>query len=305
LVRKLAIALVLTLATAAPAVAQDAYPAEGDLPAQPAVNRPATPIPDAAFDKMVPKHPGQLGVLAPANIAKPRPKPPFDLTGTWFVDLREGFSKFMFGPPYPKFGKEGREALIEGAKAAAAGKTYRDAIGQCYPPGMPMVITRVWPQNFIQLPTAIFMISGFNNSVRTIFMDGRQHTNSDIVVPSYNGESIGHWEGDTLVVDSSYFEPENHYIDSGIPISDQFHMVERIKLLDQGKTMQIEYIMTDPDMWEGEWRSTKKFLRQDYTDINEAECILQYNEHLPGTELGSEAAKERGQTELEGQPNAK
>jgi hypothetical protein len=301
-VRTIAAALIL-MATAAPAVAQDAYPAEGDLPAQPAVNRPATPIPDAAFDKMIPKHPGQLGVLAPANVHKPRPKPPFDVTGTWFVDLRGGFTNFMFGPPYPKFYKEGRQALIDSAKAAAAGKTYRDAIGQCYPPGMPMVITRVWPQDFIQIPTAIFMISGFNNSVRTIFLDGRQHSDPDIVVPSYNGESIGHWEGNTLVVDSRYFETDNHYIDMGIPISDQFHMVERITMLDGGKTMQIEYIMTDPDMWEGEWRSTKKFVRADYTDINEAECILQYNEHLPGTQLGSEAADQRGQTELKGVPN--
>jgi len=259
------------------------------------------------LDKMIPKHPGQLGVLAPANIAKARARgaAPFDVTGTWFIDLREGFSKFMFGPPYPKFFKEGREALIESAKARAEGKTYRDAIGQCYPPGMPMIMTRVWPQDFIQIPTAIFMISGFNNSVRTIFLDGREHTDPDIVVPSYNGESIGHWEGDTLVVDTRYFEPDKHYIDAGIPISDQFHMIERIKLLDGGKTMQIEYVMTDPDMWEGEWRSTKKWIRADETDINEAECILQYNEHLPGTELGSETAKERGRTELEGEPNAK
>ena len=61
-----------------------------------------------------------------------------------------------------------------------------------------------------------------------------------------------------------------------------------------------------PFLWakkEGEWRSTKKWLRADYTDINEAECILQYNEHLPGTQLGSETAKERGQTELKGVPN--
>ena len=301
--RSILIGLVVLLAV--PAAAQDAYPAEGNLPAQPAVNRPATPIPPAQFDKMIPKHPGQLGVLAPANIAKPRAKAPFDVTGTWFIDLREGFSKFMFGPPYPKFFAPGREALIESARAQAAGKTYRDAIGQCYPPGMPMVMTRVWPQNFVQIPTAIFMISGFNNSVRTIFLDGREHTDPDIVVPSYNGESIGHWEGQTLVVDSRYFETDKHYIDAGIPISDQFHMVERITMLDQGKTMQIEYVMTDPDMWEGEWRSVKKWLRADETDINEAECILQYNEHLPGTELGSATASERGQTELKGEPNAK
>jgi hypothetical protein len=95
------------------------------------------------------------------------------------------------GPPYPKFFAPGREALIEQPKAQARGETYRDAIGQCYPPGMPMLMTRVWPHAFIQVPTAIYVISGFNNSVRTIFMDGREHSDPDLVVPSYNGESIG------------------------------------------------------------------------------------------------------------------
>lgn len=259
-----------------------------------------TPIPPERYEQMVPKHPGYLGALAPENIAKPRPKPPFDLTGTWFIDLREGFAKFMFGPPYPNFYEEGRRALIENARAQAEGRTYRDAIGQCYPPGMPMIMTRVWPQAFIQLPTAIYMISGFNNSVRTIFLDGREHTDPDIVVPSYNGESIGRWEGDTLVVDTRYFETDNHYIDRGIPISDQFAMTERIRLTGGGKVMEIEYVMTDPEMWEGEWRSTKRWDRVDYTDINEAVCILQYNRNLPGTDLGSEAAEDRGQSELEG-----
>ncbi|WP_305097906.1 hypothetical protein [Croceibacterium aestuarii] len=300
--RYLVILAFLAAGLATPAAAQDAYPAEGDLPAQPEVVRPLTPIPPERYSEMVPKHPGYLGALAPENLNKLRPKPPFDVTGTWFVDLHEGFAKFMFGPPYPKFYAEGREALIEAPKYAARNETYHDAIGQCYPPGMPMIMTRVWPHAFIQLPTAIYMISGFNNAVRTIFLDGREHTDPDIVVPSYNGESIGHWEGDTLVVDTRYFEPDHHYIDAGIPISDQFAMVERISMPKPDK-MRIEYIMTDPDMWEGEWRSVKEFDRADYTDINESHCILQYNENLPGTELGSKAAKARGQTELEGSEN--
>ncbi|MGX7896516.1 hypothetical protein [Tsuneonella sp. HG222] len=288
---------------ATPAVAQDApreaYPAEGDLPAQPEVVRPLTPIPAERYNEMVPKHPGYLGALAPENIKKARPAAPFDVTGTWFIDLREGFSKFLFGPPYPKFGAEGREALIEGPKYEARNETYRDAIGQCYPPGMPMIMTRVWPHAFIQLPTAIYMISGFNNSVRTIFLDGRAPSDPDLVVPSYNGESIGRWEGDTLVVETRYFETDNHYIDRGIPISDQFAMVERISMPSPAK-MRIEYIMTDPQMWEGEWRSVKEFDRADYTDINEAVCILQYNRNLPGTNLGRDTAEERGKSEIEG-----
>jgi hypothetical protein len=258
------------------------------------------PMTDEEFDRMVPKHPEYLGALAPANLKKPRPAPPFDLTGTWFVDLREGFNKFLFGPPYPEFFEDGQEALREAPLYAARNETYRDSIGQCYPPGMPMIMTRVWPHAFIQLPTAIYMISGFNNSVRTIFLDGREHTDPDLVVPGYNGESIGRWEGDTLVVDTRYFETDNHYIDYGIPISDQFRIIERIRLLDGGKVMEIEYIMTDPNMWEGEWRSAKRWDRADYTDINEAVCILQYNQNLPGTNLGAEAAEERGQSAIEG-----
>ncbi len=295
------VAVALALCVPGVVAAQPA-PAPGQ---QPEVVRQYTPLTPDAVDKMVPKHAGMLGALAPANLHKPRPKPPFDLTGTWFIDLHEGFLKFLFGPPYPKFHEAGRQALVEAAAAQKAGKTYRDVIGQCWPPGMPMIMTRVWPHAFIQLPTAIYMISGFNNSFRTIYLDGRKHTDPDLVVPSYNGESIGHWEGQTLVVDTRYFETENHYIDYGIPISDDFAMTERIRLLDGGKTMEIEYIMTDPQNWDGEWRSTKRFMRVDTTDVGESQCILQYNEHLPGTALGSETAEQRGQSELEGNGNAK
>ena len=49
------------------------------------------------------QHPGMLGALAPENLRKERPAPPFDLTGTWFVDLSKGFVNFMFGPEYPEF----------------------------------------------------------------------------------------------------------------------------------------------------------------------------------------------------------
>ena len=283
-----------------------AYSQSAPAPAeQPEVVRPATPLSADAIDKMVPKHAGMLGALAPANLHKPRPKAPFDLTGTWFIDLHEGFVKFLFGPPYPKFHEEGRRALVDAAAAQKAGKTYRDVIGQCWPPGMPMIMTRVWPHAFIQLPTAIYMISGFNNSFRTIYLDGRKHTDPDLVVPSYNGESIGHWEGNTLVVDTRYFETENHYIDYGIPISDDFAMTERMRLLEGGKTLEIAYTMTDPQNWDGEWKSTKRFMRADTTDVGESQCILQYNEHLPGTNLGSETAEQRGKSQAEGESNAK
>ncbi|MBT2185959.1 hypothetical protein [Sphingobium nicotianae] len=255
------------------------------------------PLTPDQLDKLVPKHPGYLGALAPENLRKKRPAPGFDLTGTWFVDLSEGFNKFMFGPPYPDFLPDAAKALAEGQAAAKAGRTYRDAIGQCYPPGMPMIMTRVWPIAMIQLPTVIYMVAGFENSFRAIYLDGRAFSDPDTVVHSYNGESIGHWEGKTLVVETRYIEPDNHYIDSGIPVSDDFAMTERMTMLDGGRTLQIEYIMTDPQNWKGEWRNTKRWTRQDHTDIGEVECILANNAHLPGTDLGNSKVGDAGDTE--------
>jgi len=160
-----------------------------------------------------------------------------------------------------------------------------------------MIMTRVWPLAFIQLPTAIYIVAGFENSFRTIYLDGRAPTDPDILVPSYNGESIGKWEGDTLVITTKGFETDHHWIDIGIPISEDFQIVERIKMINGGKTLEIEYIMTDPKMWKGEWRNTKRWNRQDYTDIGEVECVEARNADLPGTERGQQALDERAAEE--------
>jgi hypothetical protein len=56
-------------------------------------------------------HDGYPGALSPENLAKKRPKPPFDLTSTWFVDLTRAFADFRFGPPYPEFYVAGQSAM--------------------------------------------------------------------------------------------------------------------------------------------------------------------------------------------------
>jgi hypothetical protein len=235
---------------------------------------------------MIPRHEGYLGALAPENLDKDRPAAPFNLTGTWFVDLSQGFGNFRFGPPYPEFIGQGKLDFEEGRRMSAQRLPYRDAIGQCFPAGIPMIMTRVWPIAMIQLPTAIYMVSNFNNSFRQIFLDGREHSDPNLIIYTYNGESLGHWEDDTLVVNTRYIETYNHYIDTGIPISEEFRVQERMRLLEDGEILQIEYIMTDPVNWVGEWRNTKQWLRVDYTDIGEVECLPDLNDNLPSTQAG-------------------
>ena len=228
--------------------------------------------------------PPQLGALAPANIAKSRPKPPFDLTGTWQHGGGQN-NGFRFSPPEGfKLTPAAQAKYDASLKASAAGKVYQDDIGNCWPAGLPVIMTRVWPIAMVQLPTAIYMISGFMNSLRTVYLDGRPHSDPDIVVPSFNGESIGKWEGDTLVVDTRYFVDDHHWIDSGIPASDQLHIVERMKLVNNGNALEIAYTMSDPKNWEGDWKVTKRWSRVDDTDIAEVSCLPDLNQHMPSTQ---------------------
>ena len=225
--------------------------------------------------------PAQLGALAPSNIAKTRPKPPFDLTGTWMHGGGQN-NGFRFSPP-PGFKLTPAAQVHYDAaqKASKEGKAYRDDIGQCWPAGMPIIMTRVWPIAMVQTPTEIFMISGFMNSTRFIYLDGRKHTDPDVVVRSFNGESIGRWENDALVVDTTNFVGDHHWIDNGIPGSEDLHIVERMRLIDGGKTLEIEYTLTDPKSWEGDWKMTKRWRRVDDQDITEASCLPDLNEHMP------------------------
>ena len=274
----------MCVAGAAIAQVEDVTPSKSAAPPA-AAPRPAAPRKAGDPNLTDPRGPVptdvQLSALAPANLHKPRPRAPFDLTGTWFVDLAKGPASWMFGPPYPKFLPAAQHEFDAATAASKQGRAYHDDIGACYPAGMPVIMTRVWPIAMIQLPTAIYMVSGFENELRIIYTDGRKHTPADVVVPSYDGESIGHWEGKELVVDTRYFETSHHTIDNGIPISKDFRMVERISL--DGKKLHIRYQMWDPQNWEGEWDSDKAWNRVDDQDITEVECTPDLDQHLPST----------------------
>jgi len=223
--------------------------------------------------------PAQLGALAPENLNKKRPKAPWNLTGTWQHEAAKTAShpanSFRFGPPYPKFTPEAQKEFDAGAQATKEGRAYKDTIGQCYPAGMPVIMTRVWPIAMVQLPTVIYMVSGFENAFRQIFIDGRQHMDPDLVVRSFNGESIGHWEGDTLVVDTVAINGKSFIDDEGEAHSDKEHLTERYRKIDGGR--QIELVMTveDPVTLERPYSYTRYYEWR--PDVRPAEYICEEN----------------------------
>ncbi|MDG1864477.1 MAG: DUF6152 family protein [Woeseiaceae bacterium] len=230
-----------------------------------------------------------MGALDPENLNKEREPAPFDITGIWsFRGEDRGEQNFTstYGSyefkPHPTFTKKGQATLDEYKSYARAGKRYYEPTARCYPAGMPRIMTRYGALMMLQYPTAIYMVSRLNNEYRVIWLDGREREPEASRDNNWNGESLGHWDGDTLVVETSGFTDDNHLIQQGIFTGDQLKIIERISMLNDGNTLKIDFTMTDPEHWEGEWKHTKFRDLTLRADIREANCFAADNELLPG-----------------------
>ena len=230
------------------------------------------------------------GALDPEHLARNWPEAPFDMTGTWEfrgeVAEQAHYGQYEF-KPHPEFTEKGKATYAEYQEYARAGKRYTEPTAFCYPAGMPRLMTRYGALMILQYPTAIFIMSRLNNEYRVVFMDGRERQPENIHDKNWSGESLGHWEGDTLVIETEGFTDENHLIQQGIFTGDQLKITERFTMLNDGNTIKMDFIMTDPEHWTGEWRHTKFRDRLLRSDVREANCLYEDNEALPGMRSGS------------------
>jgi hypothetical protein len=115
-------------------------------------------------------------------------------------------------------------------------------------------ITRAFPYKFVQTAKLIVVIHESDTpGLRQIFMDGRGHP--AVWNPTWQGHSIGNWENDTLVVDTTGFNDKAWLSLSGIPHSEKLHIIERIRRPDYGH-LEVEITMEDPDAFTAPWIRT-------------------------------------------------
>lgn len=225
------------------------------------------------------------GALDPDNLAKDRPAAAFDLTGVWQFRgedaWRANYGSFEFKPG-PEFTAKGKAFHDEYLEASKKGERYGDPTALCYPAGMPRLMTRYGSLMMIQFPTAIYMVSRLNNEYRVIFTDGRDRVPESKLDRNWGGESLGHWDGDTLVVETTGFTDENHLIQAGVITGSELKIVERMQMINDGNTLVTEFTFTDPEHWVGEWKHVKFRDRVLRSDIREANCIYKDNLSLPG-----------------------
>jgi hypothetical protein len=227
----------------------------------------------------------QVGALDPANLERERPAPPFDLTGNWRFRLERPWQK-QYGAweflPIPELTAKAQVIYDERKRMTDAGERYADPTAYCYPPGVPRLMTRIGAFMAIQKPTAIYMVHRFNNEFRTIFLDDRERIPANVRQDSYNGESLGHWEGNTLVIETVGFGAEQQFVQGGIPTGNQLTVIERLSMINDGNTLVNEMTFTDPEHWIGEWKHVKFHDRILHRDVEEFFCLQKDNQNLPG-----------------------
>lgn len=165
--------------------------------------------------------------------------------------------------------------------AQKAGKIQDLPAANCVPPGMPGIMGEPYPYEFLFTPGKITIIAEAYEQWRQIFTDGRGHPKDPD--PTYNGHSIGHWDGDTLVVDTVGFVSDTPLGSYAAQHSDKMHIVERMHTI-APNMMEIDTTVTDPEALTKPYHIKRVYGR--HRDWTLAEYVCQENNRNSVDESG-------------------
>ena len=183
-----------------------------------------------------------------------------DLSGVWsgggpVGDIAQGMPKGEKIPMTPA-----------AEKIFKSRQSKDDPEANCLPTGIPRIAPYPW--RIVQTPTHVFILfEGNIHSFRQIFMDGRKHPEDPD--PTWYGHSIGHYDGDTLVVDTVGFNDKFWFDFAGHPHTEQLHTVERYTRKDLG-TLQVDTEINDPGAY------TKPFTISFTASLRPKEELMEY-----------------------------
>jgi len=190
-----------------------------------------------------------------------------DLSGFWAVkfegdkpsgqalidELPEGTVMIQdTGPGELKEGDYGGLKLSQRAIDETKRYSYESELtpeNNCVAPSIAFLMQAPFPMEIFQGRDIIVLKMEYFDMVRIVFMDGRGHMGPD-APHSKAGDSIGHWEGDTLVVDTDHLEAGT-FMNNGFNHSKNMHVIEKFRLSPDGNTLWITQLYEDPDTFEG------------------------------------------------------
>lgn len=172
-------------------------------------------------------------------------------------------------PPYTPTGLKRRDAGLAAAAAATKNPSGPEELApfqRCITWGLPILRSGPYTSYYqiVQTPDYVVVITEAIHEARIVRMNGRPHLPPN--VRSWNGDSIGRWEGETLVVDTTNFSPKSNFMGS----AEDLHLVERFTRV-AADEIRYEINITDPTTWTRPWTAVVR-LRQSQDRIYEFAC---------------------------------
>lgn len=195
-----------------------------------------------------------------------------DISGVWWAKTYSPRILLLGGgnPPLSMAGK----AQYEKNKAGLKDGTLVDKARKvCVPDGVPRVLENPYPFEIFQVPAGqVTMIYELNHQLRVIALNKPMRKYEELALAeNYNGYSVGHYEGDNLVVQSNGFNNDTFLDSTGLPHSDEMITTERIRKIGN---KQLEDVVTihDPKMYTKDWRARFAFGQRNDIHINDYSC---------------------------------
>jgi len=152
-----------------------------------------------------------------------------------------------------------RDVIKTRNELVLSGKPAFPAQASCWPAGVPhFLLYPVQPVYFVQTPKEVVMTWQADHQIRHVYLTDKHSPN---LKPSWYGESIGQYEGDTLVVDTIGLNDRTTIDGYETPHTAQLHTVERFHLINGGKTLQVDLHVEDPGAFTTPWNAIQRYRR--------------------------------------------
>lgn len=165
----------------------------------------------------------------------------------------------LYNIPYTPNMARGKEDEVPYTEAGRQAYLDHDAkddpTSKCWFPGVPRIMQSPYPARIVQTHDFLVILFEYETMFRLIPLDGRPH--ADKMEPSFMGDSVGHWDGDTLIVDTTNLKgPPWTWLDTaGHQHSDGLHVIERFRRLPD--KVAYEFTVDDPKMYSKPWTHSR------------------------------------------------
>jgi hypothetical protein len=210
-----------------------------------------------------------LAALSTAHAGAP------DFSGVWQIGKYERSIRTDDGK-HPPLKPEAKQVYEQNVVARKDLKPRND-MSRCVPPGTPRLLWAPFPVLILQTARKVTFVHEYQHLLRHIYMDETLPAAED-VDPSYMGESVGRWEGDTLVVETLGLTDKTVLDREGMPHSTSMRLTERWRLIDGGKRLENRITIDDAETFTAPWTARVVFERKTGVELKEYNCVLKHEE---------------------------